>query len=139
MRLETLLHDQREVTITNIFFRHHLAFFRIGDESFCTGAGHIHHQSSPMFDHPVLRIQAKNEHDPEAVKQQERTRATAEYEVALWEKHRRRIYKTLIDQGAAVLREHGEEALEQFMDHHLDIIPLEATMCLVKKMEDDEH
>jgi hypothetical protein len=132
MLLETLLHERGGAEITHIFKRKNVVFFKIHNESFCTAAGKIAHQSSHVYDSSFLHTLADEAHDEE-------TQKLMQNETDRWMKHRADAMKLLMDLALKALADKGPEMMMKFLDEHLDLYPTDATMKnIVKRIEKGE-
>ena len=138
MLFEQVLQRPGPLSISHVFVRDHLTFFKIDNESFCTGAGWVKHQTDPMFDGPVMRVRAKEVHDPQAEAKMKAQHEQLDYEDELWDRHGDDVLGALVLKAATLLVEKGVEACTEFLHAHLTIIPEEQAKLMAKKLE-DEH
>jgi len=136
MLFETVLQPGSTKTISNIFVRNHVTFFKIDGESFCTAAGGIHHSSSPMFDGPLMHVFAGEAHDPAKKLEYQREIDKQEYEHQLWEKHKVQAIKEII---ATAQQAGSDEMMVCFLETVLNIEPEEPAIIMVKRMEDEQN
>lgn len=132
--LETLLHKDINNEITHIFVRNHITYFKLHGESFCTAAGHVYHQSSPMFDSPPLRAWAEEAHTEHGKTRHQEMMESVEEETDLWMKHKQQIYKKIFIEACKVMVEEGDAAMENYIDLHFDIQPDQLAREMMKKL-----
>lgn len=138
MLLETLLQKHSAPhEITQVFHRKHIVFFKLHGESFCSVASSIYHSSSPMFDHPILRIRAEEAHDPDRIAELEAENKDLDAEDALWNKHKATTLKHLMSMALSLQKMHGDEVMIDFVEKHFDLMPTGA-MQYVRKLESEE-
>lgn len=139
MLLELLLQQEGEHKISNIFTRERITFFKIGTESYCTAAGRVVHQSSPMFDSIPLKIFAYHAHDDLQKQKDEVIAEQEQYDSELWSRHGDAVLSALLVKACEIFVDKGPAEMVEYLEHYLTIIPDDAAKLMAKKLEDDQQ
>lgn len=118
-----LLLPGQDHVVTHVFTRNNITFFKIGNESFCTSAGHIYHVSSPMYDSAPLKMFAAQAHDQSAIDRHQEMINQVEADDNDWQKRKRQVYRKVFTAACEIMVEHGEEAMEKYIEDHFEIYP----------------
>ncbi len=138
MTLETLLQANPSQSITNVFVRENLTFFKVGNESFCTAAGKIYHSSNPMFDHPVTKIWAREHVTEEGKAEHKEMIDQINTQLDLWMKHRKSCYKIVFMLALDAMVQHDEDTMMEVADEYFSITPEDACNKILERLEKGE-
>lgn len=135
MLIETLLKPGEQHVVSHVFVRNHITFFKLHNESFCTAAGHIYHQSSGMFDSPPLKIWAEEAHTNHGQERHAQEIDEINKQLDLWMKHKRQVYRMVLVKACEMLIHDGEEEMMKLIDYAFDITPGNGAAELIKQLE----
>jgi hypothetical protein len=136
MLIETLLQPNDTYVISHVFVRNHITFFKLRNESFCTAAGHVYHQSSTMFDSPPLKIWAHEAHTNDGQERHANEIQEINKQLDLWMKHKRQVYRMLLVKACEMMVQNGEEEMEKFIEFSFDITPSVGALQIIKQLEE---
>jgi hypothetical protein len=137
MLIETLLHEHSGPhELTHVFKRRNVTFFKLHNESFCTAAGKIAHQTSHVYDSGFLHAIADEAHDEDTRNYMQAQMKDLQNETDLWHKHKASAMKVLLALAGQACIDKGPEVMMKILEEHLDIAPTELTMkSIIKRLE----
>ncbi len=105
-------------TITDVEVRDGKTYFSVDGYKFCTVGSNVYHENNPVYSSSFLDYIAKREIDDTKEERIEKIEEQQE----LFEEYKASIYKIIFLRAFEILRDKGEEAFVEYIDHHFFIM-----------------
>lgn len=126
--------------ITDVEMKKNRLHFRVDGHLFSSIGNFVYHERHPIFNHPVLDIQAKLHNTPEGIAEEEKRSEEIDKEIELFQKHKASLYKLILLRGLELMTKNGDEVGIKYIDYHFDIME-NGNNCkkIIKILEDANH